>query len=105
MNGITNTPTCGSRSSKSLNFSSVLTSLLFNMLEKLEYGQLTIQEEDNIRTFGNDSSLRAHLTINDSRAYRKIVFGGSIGAGEAYMEKLWDVDNLTTLIRIMVLNM
>jgi len=105
MSSIINTPTYDARSSKNRSSSSWLTSLLFNMLEKLEYGQLIIQEEDNIRTFGNDSSLRAHVTINDSRAYRKIVFGGSIGAGEAYIDKLWDVDNLTALVRIMVLNM
>ena len=105
MNSITNTPTCNTRSSKSRRSSSWLTSILFKMLEKLEYGQLTVQEKDKIRTFGNDNSLRAHVTINDSRAYRKIVFGGSIGAGEAYINKLWDVDNLTALVRIMVLNM
>lgn len=105
MNSITNTSTYDTRSSKRRSSSSWLTSLLFNMLEKLEYGQLIIQEGDNIRTFGNDSTLRAHVTINDKRAYRKIVFGGSIGAGEAYIDKLWDVDNLTALVRIMVLNM
>ncbi len=105
MNSITNTPKCDARSSKKRISSSWLTSLLFSLLEKLEYGQLIIQQEDNIRTFGNDSSLRAHVTIHDTLAYRKIVFGGSIGAGEAYVDKLWDVDNLTALVRIMVLNM
>ena len=105
MSSIINTPTYDARSSKNRSSSSWLTSLLYNMLEKLEYGQLTIQEKGKIRTFGNDNSLRAHVTINDSRAYRKIVFGGSIGAGEAYIDKLWDVDNLTALVRIMVLNM
>ena len=105
MSSIINTPTYDARSSKNRSSSNWLTSLLYNMLEKLEYGQLTIQEKGKIRTFGNDSSLRAHVTINDSRAYRKIVFGGSIGAGEAYIDKLWDVDNLTALVRIMVLNM
>jgi len=105
MNSITNTPTCNTRSAKSRSSSSWLTSILFKLLDKLEYGQLTVQEKGKIQTFGNDSSLRAHVTINDSRAYRKIVFGGSIGAGEAYIDKLWDVDNLTALVRIMVLNM
>jgi len=105
MNSITNTSTCNTRSSKSRSSSSWLTSILFKMLDKLEYGQLTVQEKGTIRTFGSDSTLRAHVTINDSRAYRKIVFGGSIGAGEAYIDKLWDVDNLTALVRIMVLNM
>ena len=105
MNSITTPRTCNTRSSQSRSSSNWLTGILFKMLDKLEYGQLTIQERDQTRTFGTDSSLRAHVTINDSRAYRKIVFGGSIGAGEAYINKLWDVDNLTNLVRIMVLNM
>ena len=31
--------------------------------------------------------------------------GGSIGGGEAYVDQLWKVDDLTALVRIMVLNM
>jgi cyclopropane-fatty-acyl-phospholipid synthase len=105
MNSITTTPTYEAKSSQSGLSGSWLTSILFAMLDKLTHGQLIIQEGSNTRTFGNDSSLRAHVTIHDNRAYRKILFGGSIGAGEAYIEKLWDVDNLTALVRIMVLNM
>ena len=105
MNSITNTPTYDAKSSNGGFSSSWLTGILFTMLEKLAHGQLIIQEGSNTRTFGSNSSLRAHVTINDNRAYRKILFGGSIGAGEAYIDKLWDVDNLTALVRIMVLNM
>ena len=105
MNSVTNSTTYEAKSSKNKRSSSWLTKILFTMLEKLAHGQLIVQEGENIRTFGNDTSLRAHVTINDSRAYRKIIFGGSIGAGEAYISKLWDVDNLTALVRIMVLNM
>jgi len=105
MKGITNSSTYRSKSSGNGVSKSWLTRILFNMLEKLSQGQLIIQEGEDIRIFGNDTSLRAHITINDSRAYRKVVFGGSIGAGEAYIDKLWDVDNLTALVRIMVLNM
>jgi len=42
------------------------------MLENLVHGQLVVQEGENIRIFGNDKSLRAHVTINDKRAYKKI---------------------------------
>lgn len=104
MNGISNSSTYEAKNPKSSLFTSWLTRLLFSLFENLAHGQLIIQEGDNIRIFGNDRSLRAHVTINDSRAYRKIVFGGSIGAGEAYIDKLWDVDNLTALVRIMVQN-
>jgi len=105
MNSISNTQAYDTKATQGSLSTSWLTSLLFNMLDKLAHGQLIIQEGNKTRTFGNDSSLQAHITINDSRAYRKILFGGSIGAGEAYIDKLWDVDNLTALVRIMVLNM
>lgn len=48
--------------------------------------------------------LRAIVTIHDPRAYRRIAFGGTIGVGEAYMAGDWSADDLTTLIRIFVLN-
>lgn len=105
MNGITNTSACDTRSTKKSFSTNWLTRLLYNMLENLSYGQLIIQDGDTVRAFGSNSSIRAHVTINDSRAFRKIIFGGSIGAGEAYINKMWDVDNLTALVRIMVLNM
>lgn len=85
--------------------SGLLEKMLFNILKKLEHGQLTIEHGEKKRVFGSDSSLRAHVIINDRRAYRKVLFGGSIGAGEAYISKLWEVDDLTALVRIMVLNM
>jgi cyclopropane-fatty-acyl-phospholipid synthase len=42
--------------------------------------------------------------VSDQRFYRSIVFGGSVGAAEAYMAGHWDCDDLTALTRIVVLN-
>ena len=105
MNGITNATDYDNRASKKSLSSSWLMSLLFKMLKQLKYGRLIVQDGSRTWTFGRESQIRAHVIIHDRRAYRKILFGGSIGAGEAYIEELWDVDNLTALVRIMVLNM
>lgn len=105
MNGMTNASGYELRTSKKGLSNSWLMSLLFKMLKQLKYGRLTVQDGSRTWTFGRESQIRAHVTIHDRRAYRKILFGGSIGAGEAYIEELWDVDNLTALVRIMVLNM
>ncbi|MGZ9002100.1 MAG: class I SAM-dependent methyltransferase, partial [Methylophilus sp.] len=43
-------------------------------------------------------------TVLDPRFYGEIAFGGSIGAGEAYMLGYWTVDNLTNVIRLMAIN-
>jgi cyclopropane-fatty-acyl-phospholipid synthase len=48
--------------------------------------------------------LQASIRIHHPRFYNRILFSGSIGAAEAYMEGLWSADNLTTVMRIMTLN-
>lgn len=72
-------------------------------LGKLERGRITIVENDQSHDFGRDG-LRATLTISDPRFYTDLAFGGSIGAAEAYMSGFWSVDDLTSLVRIIVLN-
>jgi len=42
--------------------------------------------------------------VHDPRFYSEIAFGGSIGAGEAYMDAYWSTDDLTAVIRILVSN-
>lgn len=80
-------------------------SLVLKMLAKLQHGQIVLNEGDKEWTFGNGGALRAVLTVNDHSFYRKILLGGSIGGGEAYVDGIWKVDDLTALVRIMVLNM
>ena len=79
--------------------------VLIKMLSRLEFGKLVLAEGDKQWSFGKGKELCARVSILDSTAYPKILFGGSIGGGEAYVDKLWDVDDLTALVRIMVLNM
>ncbi len=76
-------------------------------LRGLREGRLTVIEGNERVTFGNpsaDVSLQAAITIHDPGCYRDIAFGGSIGAGEAYMSGLWTCDDLTALVRIFVAN-
>ena len=78
--------------------------LVLAKLSNLQHGQLTLIENDKAQTFGQDSDLKATITVNDAHFYGEIAFGGSIGAGEAYMLGYWSADNLTHVIRIMCLN-
>ncbi|MCG6931113.1 MAG: cyclopropane-fatty-acyl-phospholipid synthase family protein [Desulfofustis sp.] len=79
--------------------------MLINSLSRIEYGRILIKEGQNRWIFGKHAEPCAQMTIHDPTAYRKIIFGGSIGAAEAYIDGLWDVDDLTALMRIMVGNM
>jgi cyclopropane-fatty-acyl-phospholipid synthase len=46
----------------------------------------------------------ATITVRDQAAYRAILFGGSVGAGEAYMKGHWACDDLAALARILARN-
>lgn len=73
-------------------------------LRKITQGKLTLIENGQRYVFGYDDTLAATITVNDAHFYGDIAFGGSIGAGEAYMLGYWNADNLTNVIRIMAVN-
>jgi cyclopropane-fatty-acyl-phospholipid synthase len=80
---------------------------LFSRLQKLVTGELVLHEEQTSTVFGKKGDgreLRASLFVHDNRFYTDIALGGSIGAGEAYMARFWTTDDLTQLIRIIILN-
>ncbi|OZB58284.1 MAG: SAM-dependent methyltransferase [Lysobacterales bacterium 14-68-21] len=52
----------------------------------------------------NEEPLKVHLTVRDPRFYRLVAANGSVGAGEAYIDDMWQCDDLVALIRIMVRN-
>lgn len=105
MNNITTASRCGNLENEKSLATSWSRSFILKMMTKLQYGQIVLHEGNKSWTFGNDDQLLAHVTVNNKSFYRKVLFGGSIGGGEAYVDGLWKVDDLTALVRIMVLNM
>lgn len=79
-------------------------SLLHRLLQQLQYGQITLIEGGRQVTFGQDTDFHAQIHVNDPAFYPKAVFGGSIGAGDSYVDGDWDADCLTTLVRIVARN-
>ncbi|WP_019529543.1 SAM-dependent methyltransferase [Dasania marina] len=80
--------------------------LVFSLLNRLQHGHVRLIDGDNDYCFGSeDEELRAELTIVHPQAYKRLLFGGSIGAAEAYVEGLWQTDNLVNLIRIFSRNL
>ena len=73
-------------------------------LKNLQKGHLTLIENGIKHEFGKAGSLAAIITINDPHFYGEVAFGGSIGAGEAYMLEYWNADNLTNVIRLFAIN-
>jgi cyclopropane-fatty-acyl-phospholipid synthase len=81
--------------------------ILFNRLNQITDGQLIINDSGAQHVFGEITphcNLNITINVKDARFYSDIVFGGSIGAGEAYMFDYWDTNDLTGLIRLFILN-
>jgi cyclopropane-fatty-acyl-phospholipid synthase len=80
---------------------------VLKLLDGLLFGHIILKDGNKIAHFGNSSEdfpLQATISIHDPRAYRAILAGGSLGAGESYMEGFWTTDNLTDLARIILRN-
>nr|WP_223261130.1 cyclopropane-fatty-acyl-phospholipid synthase family protein [Methylophilus medardicus] len=81
-------------------------SQVLSRLSGLRKGQLILIDGSERHVFGrlDAGDLQATITVHDPRFYGEIAFGGSIGAGEAYMLGYWQADTLTNVVRLMVLN-
>ncbi len=78
--------------------------VVFSHLRKIERGSIIVIEGSKRHAFGRAGGLVATITVHDPAFYTDMAFGGSIGAGEAYMAGFWSADDLVTLVRIIVLN-
>jgi len=82
-------------------------SLLLAQLNKIQHGRLRFLDGHIDRSFGAQTDIGPFdvtLRVRDARFYSDAVFAGTTGAGEAYMRGYWDCDDLTGLVRLMVVN-
>ena len=82
--------------------------MAFRLFSKLSHGELILREGDEIHRFGgHDLSIAPSVTvtINDPRAYSRIIMGGTIGGGEAYIDGDWSTEQLTEVTRVFSANM
>ncbi len=81
--------------------------VVLSRLEKLEEGRIIVSEYDRQYRYGvltDACPLAAHVVVHDPKFYSDIAFGGTVGSGEAYIHGHWSCDDLTTLIRILLMN-
>ena len=83
----------------------MLKKLLFSNLKLLKHADLVIHDGDKKYVFGSKKeSLKAEIIVKDQAFYKYIIFGGSIGASEAFMNGYWCSPNLTNVIRVFAAN-
>jgi cyclopropane-fatty-acyl-phospholipid synthase len=82
----------------------VIRKVVLSQLAKIERGRITLIEGSERFEFGDGDEVWSTIVVCDPTFYADIAFGGSIGAAEAYMSGFWSSDDLTALIRIIIMN-
>ncbi len=83
-------------------------SFMWKVLGKLQVGSLTLREGDEVKVFGSTSegsAPHAEVHVHDTDLYRRILTGGSIAAGETFIEGMWSSPDLTEVTRAFSANM
>jgi cyclopropane-fatty-acyl-phospholipid synthase len=81
---------------------------VLSRLAQIENGVLVIEDGTCVTRFGHTTprcALTALVRVHDLSFYSELAFGGSIGAGEAFMHGHWSSDDLTTVMRILLNNL
>ena len=79
--------------------------LVLKSLAQVRQGHLIFIDCDDRLEFGEPGSgLTTTVRVQHPDFYRRVAFGGTIAAGETYMDGLWNCSDLLALVRIMVRN-
>jgi cyclopropane-fatty-acyl-phospholipid synthase len=80
---------------------------LLQRLALIRDGEVRVQDNGRTQRFGSRTArcgLAVTITVRDAEFYSLAAYGGTVGAGESYIHGHWRCDDLTALVRIMVLN-
>ncbi|HDP24597.1 MAG TPA: DUF1365 family protein [Deltaproteobacteria bacterium] len=81
--------------------------MIEGLLSSVRIGVLEVVLPDGARkTFGTPefSSRAARIMVNDYSFFSRVVLHGEVGFGEAYMEGLWDSENLLDVLKLLIEN-
>ncbi|MGH8274365.1 MAG: class I SAM-dependent methyltransferase [Gammaproteobacteria bacterium] len=76
--------------------------LLFRLLQKLDAGNIRIEDADGVWDFGTaaaPSELQSLIRVRNSHFYRRVIVGGSLGLAAAYLDGDWECEHLAGLFR------
>lgn len=81
--------------------------LVLDLFNNISVGRLVVSEGSQHYTFGQssaDAEIDARIVVHQPWAYRQVLFNGSVGSGEAYMQRGWSSPDLLQVVRIFVRN-
>jgi cyclopropane-fatty-acyl-phospholipid synthase len=85
--------------------SSFYQNIVLDVLMKMNKGRLYLTlPTGELVTIGDGDGVTANVAITDKEFYKRIMLYGDIGFGEAYVDGLWETDNITNVIKWFILN-
>jgi cyclopropane-fatty-acyl-phospholipid synthase len=78
---------------------------LLRVLSRIRVGTLTIHDGEDTHHFGNADGPHAEIVVHNREAYGKVLTGGTIASGEAYIDGDWSSPDLTMVTRLFSANM
>lgn len=81
--------------------------ILCATLAGIDGGRIVLADADGTNVFGahaENGDIQVTVSVRDPAFYSLITTQGIVGAGQAYIDGMWDCDDLTGLIRIMARN-
>ena len=81
--------------------------IFLSKFSEIRHGTITLIEDCSEHKFGNhdpDFPFHATIIVHEPSFYSDVIFGGTVGSGEAYMARSWDCQQLTDLVRIILRN-
>jgi len=76
--------------------------ILVKLLGHLNQSQLTLIDSEETISLGNgQATLKAVVHIKNLKTYKRILLGGSIAAGESYIDGWWSSPDLTKVIQVL----
>jgi len=76
--------------------------VLVSILGKMQQACLLLVDQQQEIILGDPlASLKGKIVIKNSKTYRKILLGGSVAAGESYIQGWWSSPDLTKVIQVL----
>lgn len=80
---------------------------LWQALEKIEYGEITINLLESNKTLNFKASnpqISSQISFKNEKIILELVIGGDVAFGEAYIRGDWDSENLINLLTFLTMN-
>ena len=87
--------------------SSLYQDIVLRIMSKMDMGSmhLTLPDGQSLTLGNGEGNVSANVSIKSDEFYKQVILYGDIGFGESYVAGLWETDNITNVIKWILLNL